>query len=123
MTRQVGETAVSEVLALCPRLVGEALTVEGRLADIIEADKSQIWIDDYRLSDSDSAKVVAALRLAASESGRLENHEGIRWARVNDEPFEYAIQEGPFGDEFVKLLNGKCLRRAVSDMTKDRKSK
>lgn len=35
----------------------------------------------------------------------------IRWQRVNDEPFEYAIQQGRFGDEFVKLLDGTCLRR------------
>lgn len=35
----------------------------------------------------------------------------VRWQRVNDEPFEYAIQQGQFGDEFVKLLNGSCLRR------------
>jgi hypothetical protein len=39
--------------------------------------------------------------------------EGIRWARVNDEPFEYAIQQGPHGDEFVKLINGLCLRRSI----------
>ena len=38
----------------------------------------------------------------------------IRWARVNDEPFEYAIQQGPHGDEFVKLLDGKCLCRDTS---------
>lgn len=35
----------------------------------------------------------------------------VRWARVNDEPFEYAIQKGPYGDAFVMLLNGTCLRR------------
>lgn len=35
----------------------------------------------------------------------------IRWQRVNDEPYEYAIQKGPHGDEFVKLLDGSCLRR------------
>ena len=38
----------------------------------------------------------------------------IVWQRVNDEPFEYAIQQGPHGDEFVKLLDGSCLRRAAS---------
>lgn len=38
----------------------------------------------------------------------------IRWQRVNDEPFEYAIQQGPHGDAFVKLLNGMCLRRPLS---------
>jgi len=35
----------------------------------------------------------------------------IRWQKVNTEPFEYAIQQGPHGDDFVKLLNGECLRR------------
>lgn len=35
----------------------------------------------------------------------------IQWRRVNDEPYEYAIQQGPHGDEFVKLLDGSCLRR------------
>jgi hypothetical protein len=37
----------------------------------------------------------------------------VRWARVNNEPFEYAIQQGSFGDEFVKLLDGSCLRRPM----------
>lgn len=40
----------------------------------------------------------------------------IRWQRVNDEPFEYAIQQGPHGDEFVKLLDGSCLRRAPGEI-------
>jgi hypothetical protein len=40
--------------------------------------------------------------------------DDIRWQRVNDEPFEYAIQQGAHGDEFVKLLNGNCLRRALT---------
>lgn len=35
----------------------------------------------------------------------------IRWQRVNDQPYQYAIQQGPHGDEFVKLLDGACLRR------------
>jgi hypothetical protein len=39
--------------------------------------------------------------------------EAVRWMRVNDEPFEYAIQQGRNGDEFVKLLNGTCLRRPI----------
>ena len=37
----------------------------------------------------------------------------IQWRRVNDEPFEYAIQQGPHGDEFVKLLDGSSLRRPL----------
>jgi hypothetical protein len=39
---------------------------------------------------------------------------------VNGEPFEYAIQQGRFGDEFVKLLDGSCLRRPlVADDMRD----
>jgi site-specific DNA-cytosine methylase len=37
--------------------------------------------------------------------------EQVQWRRVNGEPFEYAIQQGPHGDEFVKLIDGSCLRR------------
>lgn len=40
--------------------------------------------------------------------------EVVLWSRVNDEPFEYAIQKGPHGDEFVKLINGTCLRRSTA---------
>jgi hypothetical protein len=39
--------------------------------------------------------------------------EQIKWLQINDEPFEYAIQLGPHGDEFVKLLDGSCLRRPI----------
>jgi hypothetical protein len=35
----------------------------------------------------------------------------VVWRRINNEPFEYAIQQGRHGDEFVKLLDGSCLRR------------
>jgi hypothetical protein len=52
-------------------------------------------------------KSEASIPGSASPSG-----EQIRWGRLNDEPYEYAIQQGPHGDEFVKLLNGECLRRA-----------
>lgn len=56
---------MSEILATSPRLEGEAPTVEGRLADIIEQD-AEVWVgpgkDGYRLSDIDRARVVAALR-------------------------------------------------------------
>lgn len=44
----------------------------------------------------------------------MDEPEYITWRRVNDEPFEYAIQQGHHGDEFVKLLNGKCLRRRIA---------
>lgn len=41
----------------------------------------------------------------------------VRWQRVNGEPFEYAIGQGRFGDEFVKLADGSCLRRPISRVT------
>lgn len=41
--------------------------------------------------------------------------EYLEWRRVNDEPFEYAIRQGPIGDEFVKLPDGSCLRRPLSE--------
>lgn len=37
--------------------------------------------------------------------------EQYEWRRINDEMFEYAIKQGQFGDEFVKLPDGSCLRR------------
>jgi hypothetical protein len=46
----------------------------------------------------------------ANDASDGDLSQGVRWAIVNDEPFEYAIQLGPHGDEFVKLLNGECLR-------------
>lgn len=47
--------------------------------------------------------------------GKMSGAMGeVKWRRINDEPFEYAIQKGPHGDEFVKLLDGPCLRRPLS---------
>lgn len=39
----------------------------------------------------------------------------VQWRRVNGEPFEYAIQQGRHGDEFVKLIDGSCLRRDLGN--------
>jgi len=50
------------------------------------------------------------LRAAGQQA---EEPEGIQWTRINAEPFEYAVQQGRFGNEFVKLANGTCLRRAI----------
>lgn len=50
-------------------------------------------------------QIPPAARVIASTS------DSVRWQRVNAEPFEYCIQQGRFGDEFVKLLDGSCLRR------------
>lgn len=41
---------------------------------------------------------------------------GVTWRRVNLDPYEYAIQQGQHGDEFVKLLDGSCLRRNLTEM-------
>jgi hypothetical protein len=56
-----------------------------------------------------------AFTAAQPPAAPVENKKGdqIHWLKVNDEPFEYAIQQGPHGDEFVKLLNGECLRRPL----------
>jgi hypothetical protein len=62
---------MSEILATSPRLEGEASTVEGRLADAMDGD-AVVEVDEYKLSDSDRAKVVAALRLAARRMDREE---------------------------------------------------
>jgi hypothetical protein len=52
--------------------------------------------------------IVQRLRMLAYPSTM---REGMRWSRVNDEPFEYAITQGDHGDEFVKQSDGTCLRR------------
>lgn len=57
---------MSEFLATSPALPGEAATVEGRLADIIEMDDAVVQISEYKLSQSDRARLIAALRLAAA---------------------------------------------------------
>jgi len=43
----------------------EDLTIEGRLADIIEPDDCVVQVDKYKLSQADKQKVVRALRLAS----------------------------------------------------------
>ena len=43
----------------------------------------------------------------------------VQWRNVNGDGFEYAIQQGPHGDEFVKLLDGSCLRKAVEEAADD----
>jgi hypothetical protein len=37
----------------------------------------------------------------------------VEWRRVNGELWEYAIQQGPHGDEFVKMTDGTCLSRPI----------
>jgi hypothetical protein len=67
------------------------------------------WDDGFNDARTIIANVIRALRLPAPAGEPTP----IRWQRVNDESFEYAIQQGPHGDEFVKLLNGTCLRRPI----------
>ena len=74
---------MSDVLALKMPLPGEASTVEGRLADIIDSpmEPCDIWLpskdgpvqDGYRLSDEDRALVVAALRIVHTAKMELKN--------------------------------------------------
>jgi hypothetical protein len=75
-----------------------------------KAEQTTAFIDEHgRLKFAD--------RLDAAEGPKASDGDltqGVRWQIVNDEPFEYAIQLGPHGDEFVKLLNGECLRRPIS---------
>jgi hypothetical protein len=43
----------------------------------------------------------------------MNHKDQVVWRRVNGELFEYAIQQGQHGDEFVRLLEGSCLRRSL----------
>jgi len=38
----------------------------------------------------------------------------FEWRRVNGALFEYAIRQGPHGDEFVKDADGQLLQRPVA---------
>lgn len=38
----------------------------------------------------------------------------IRWSDADGSGYEYAIQQGPHGDEFVQLYNRPCLRRKAA---------
>jgi hypothetical protein len=62
-----------------------------------------------------AAALIAIVVWPRHRDERWLRHYGQRsrslWRRVNDEPFEYAIRQGPHGDEFVKMPNGDCLRR------------
>jgi hypothetical protein len=51
--------------------------------------------------------------LLALRARVAELEAALEWRRVNDEPFEYAIRQGPHGDEFIKTTDGACLRRAA----------
>jgi hypothetical protein len=68
---------MSEFLAIDRRLDGEAPTVEGRLADIIDDEDCVVQVDEYKLSSSDRDRVVRALRLAAAvaEISSFPNNE------------------------------------------------
>jgi hypothetical protein len=87
------------------------------IADRIEAEggiRISCISPDVRESRRVRGMMVRKLRQAASALAQCApTYEGIRWQRVNDEPFEYAIQQGPHGDEFVKLIGNICLRRTA----------
>lgn len=91
---------MSEILATSPALPGEAATVELRLADMMET--AEVRVDGYRLSDSDRAKVVAALRTPSPD--------GVREARGNQvleaaaQHFDATIHETWRRDEVADFL-------------------
>jgi hypothetical protein len=86
-------------------------------AKIIEECAKVIELSDLWDNNGEIAKAVRALvPLSSTEvpAAQQQDAEDIRWQRVNDEPFEYAIEKGPNGDEFVRLRKGNCLRRPIS---------
>lgn len=68
---------------------------------------------DLEFSHYDEDQPVFKWKAATPDTAPKEAAEAVAWRRVNDEPFEYAIQQGPHGDAFVTLLNGTCLRRPL----------
>jgi hypothetical protein len=63
-----------------------------------------------------AAAARAEMEAIAQEATRRFAAPGsFRWQRVNDEPFEYAIKQGRFGDEFVKFPDGECVKRSMVD--------
>lgn len=92
---------MSEILATSPQLPEEKATVEERLADIIET--AEVRIDEYRLSDSDKAKVVHALRAVVAGRSILEecSHDFNRCPKC-DYQDDNAIKDS---DLFI-LMNG-----------------
>lgn len=90
----------------------------GAVAEHVE--RLQMFVESWRLTCVSAPGMVE--RHEAREPGHLHPQPpsapaavdpDIRWARVNGEPFEYAIQQGPHGDEFVKLADGSSLRRPI----------
>jgi hypothetical protein len=71
MLRPIEEGKMSNELATSPRLHGEAESVEGRLADLIE-EAEEVRLDDYRLSTHDRALISAALRSKAMTNGLVK---------------------------------------------------
>jgi hypothetical protein len=75
------------------------------------------WLKDYfsTITERDELTTFEAntIRSELYEKVFPRTPTSVRWQRVNDEPFEYAIQQGLHGDEFVKLPNRECLRRRV----------
>jgi hypothetical protein len=81
-----------------------------RVAEAIRTSEAYWW---NRSDEPDDGLAETLARAAIAAMNSVARSEGIQWRRVNDEPFEYAIQQGPHGDEFVKLISGSCLRRSI----------
>jgi hypothetical protein len=78
---------------------------------------SWVWDEQENLRMREAAEILKRLNGAYTERRLPEGGDlpPFRWQRVNHESFEYAIQQGPFGDEFVKLVGGSCLRRPINE--------
>jgi hypothetical protein len=102
---ELNEVGLLPVIKLRPTAVSDWIVVLPSGHQILLGDED--W-KAARIPDVAQASQVAS-------AAPVENKKGdqVHWLKVNDEPFEYAIQQGPHGDEFVKLLNGECLRRPI----------
>lgn len=77
--------------------------------------KPALWQNELTFGKPDTHEFIRNVRplyAAQPPAAPVEGGEVV-WRQVNGDPFEYAIQQGPHGDEFVKLLNGSCLRRPL----------
>jgi hypothetical protein len=80
-------------------------TEAGRLTGILTGGASTPMLGAAELPPYVPSQVVAVPLVDLSRM--------VEWRRVNGESREYAIQQGPHGDEFVKMTDGTCLSRPI----------
>jgi len=106
--------AAPQALAATPAVGGEREALAAIMQRANESGTGEMALIDTIHAMHKLARDALADQPASPLRGRDATYESIRWQRVNDEPFEYAIQQGPHGDEFVKLIGGSCLRRSAA---------